>query len=68
MRVVISGGNLNNGGNDGVAARNSNNDLSNANSNNVSQLSYFNLTNNLGPCQNRTINSIVLVAPAKTQL
>jgi len=41
FRLVHAGGNLNNGGNAGVACRNSNNDLGNANSNNGSQLSYF---------------------------
>ena len=41
FRVVIAGGNLNNSGNAGVAARNANNDLDNANTNYVSHLSYF---------------------------
>ena len=40
LRSVHAGGNLNNGDQTGVAARNSNNDLSNANANNGSQLSY----------------------------
>lgn len=41
LRLVHAGGNLNNGVNAGVTYRNSNNDLSNANSNNGSQLSYL---------------------------
>ena len=41
LRSVQAGGNLNNGVNAGVAARNANNDLGNSNTNNGSQLSYF---------------------------
>jgi RNA-directed DNA polymerase len=41
FRLVHAGGNLNNGGNAGVACRNSNNALGNSNSNNGSQLSYL---------------------------
>jgi RNA-directed DNA polymerase len=54
LRLVHAGGNLNNGVNAGVSYRNSNNDLSNANSNNGSQLSYFVLTSsrNLASGQN----------------
>ncbi len=40
LRSVHAGGNLNNGANAGLAARNSNNDLANTNTNNGSQLSY----------------------------
>ena len=40
FRLVHAGGNLNNGANAGVALRNVNNDLGNANTNNGSQLSY----------------------------
>ncbi len=41
LRSVQAGGNLNNGVNAGVAARNSNNDLGNSNTNNGSQLNYL---------------------------
>ena len=41
LRLVHAGSNLNNGGNAGVSYRNSNNDLSNDNSNNGLQLSYL---------------------------
>ncbi len=40
-RVVHAGGNLNNGANAGVACRNVNNDLGNANTNNGSQLNFL---------------------------
>ncbi len=40
LRLVHAGGNLNNGAITGVALRNVNNDLGNANANNGSQLSY----------------------------
>ncbi len=50
LRSVHAGGNLNNGAIAGVAARNSNNSLTNSNTNNGSQLSYDNLDLGAGPC------------------
>lgn len=44
LRSVHAGGNLNNGANAGLAARNSNNSLTNSNTNNGSQLSYDTLS------------------------
>jgi RNA-directed DNA polymerase len=54
LRSVQAGGNLNNGSNAGLAARNSNNSLANANTNNGSQLSciYLRADVNLASWQN----------------
>lgn len=68
VRLVHAGGNLNNGVNAGVAYRNSNNDLGNANSNNGSQLSYFTQDQQSEPCllaKNKN-KSWVLVLIGKT--
>lgn len=69
LRSVHAGGNLNNGSNAGLAARNSNNSLANANTNNGSQLScIFNLRAdiNLAPWQNtKTLSNGISSTVAK---
>ena len=50
LRSVHAGGNLNNGAKAGLAARNANNDLANANANNGARLSYDVITEQTKPC------------------
>lgn len=69
LRSVHAGGNLNNGSNAGLAARNSNNSLANANTNNGSQLSCIYKKRadiNLAPWQNtKTLSNGISSTVAK---
>jgi hypothetical protein len=68
LRSVQAGGNLNNGSNAGLAARNANNSLANTNTNNGSQLSciYLSTDINLASWQNiKTLSNGISSSNAK---